>query len=268
MMTETGESIPQSEHNEHRMRRAYSWFGWTDKDRTNEVKFILLWIAFNAAYGSEPSGAEENQPSENQLIQNFLRAVLERDARRKIEKILWEKHPEQIRFILDNRYLFKLYWRWVRDPSGAYNWRKGFQSNKDRIRNALEQRDVRLVFGEVFRRLYELRNQVFHGGMAFAEGWTRTLLGDATRIMADVVPVVLEIMKADVDANPESRAWGKIAYPRVGGNPDWGVVHERFMQRDEECRDRIRGCRKNPDEWEFDAAGQKKENHSSLAGRD
>ena len=216
MMTENGEHIPQSEHNEHRMWRSYSWLGWTEKARTNEVKFILLWIAFNAAYGSEPSGTEENQLSENQLIKNFLREVIERDAHRKIEKILWEKHPEQIRFILDNRYVFKLYWRWVRDPSGANNWRKGFQSNKERIRIALERRDVHLVFREVFRRLYELRNQVFHGGMTFAEGWAQALLRDATRIMADVVPVILDIMKADIDANPESGAWGKVAYPRVG----------------------------------------------------
>ena len=73
------------------------------------------------------------------------------------------------------------------------------------------------VFIEVFRRLYELRNQIFYGGVTFAEEWSRTLHRDGTRIMADIVSVILQIMKADIDANPASETWGKVASPPVNG---------------------------------------------------
>ena len=182
-------------------------------DRRGEVHF--LWIAFNAAYGAESTGIDEHHPSENQQIKNFLREVIERDEEREIEAILWETYSGPTRVLLENQYLFKLFWRWVRDPSRTYNWRKGFESNRDRIRNALEERNVRVVFSEIFRRLYELRNQVFHGGVAYAEGWGRNQLRGGVRIMADVVPVILDIMKSEVDVNPSSQVWGKVAYPRI-----------------------------------------------------
>ncbi len=217
-MIRTTIQISQSEHNEHRMRRAFSWLDLSEKAQTNEGKFIFLWIAFNAAYGAEPTVMDDPPLTENRLIRNFLHEILKRDEHKKIDAILLEKHSGPIRVILENPYVFKLFWRWAWHSSSAYNWRRGFDSNREKIRNALEERDVLVVFSEVFRRLYELRNQVFHGGMTFAKGWGQTQLGDATRIMADVVPVILEIMKADIDANPASEIWGKVAYPRIGKN--------------------------------------------------
>lgn len=214
-MIRTGEHIPQNEHNKHRMRRAFSWLGRSDKAETCQEQFIFLWIAFNAAYGAESTGIDEHHLSENQLIKNFLREVLERDKARRIESILWEKYPGPIRDILDNHYLFKLFWRWVRDPSRTYNWRTGFESNRTRIITALEQKNAHLVLSEVLRRLYELRNQVFHGGVTYAEGWGRTQLKEGTRIMAEIVPAILDVMKADIAANPETQVWGHVAYPRI-----------------------------------------------------
>ena len=197
------------------MRRAYSWLGRSEKARADEEKFIFLWIAFNAAYGAESTNIEEHPLSENQQIKNFLHEVLKRDKTERIENILWEKYPEAILVLLKNRYLFKLFWRWIRDPSKTYNWSVRFDSNRTKIMGALEQRNTHVVLGEVLRRLYELRNQVFHGGMTFAEGWGRGQLRDGMRIMAEIVPAILDIMKAEVEANPASEVWGRVAYPRV-----------------------------------------------------
>lgn len=33
--------------------------------------------------------------------------------------------------------------------------------------------------------------------------------------MECLVPVILEIMRADIEANPDSDVWGLIAYPRI-----------------------------------------------------
>ena len=214
-MTRSDGFLHQREHNEHRMRRAFSWLERSKRARTDEERFIFLWIAFNAAYGAESTDIDEHHPSENQQIKNFLREVIERDEEREIEAILWETYSGPTRVLLENQYLFKLFWRWVRDPSRTYNWRKGFESNREKIRISLEERNVQAVCREVFRRLYELRNQVFHGGVTSAEGWVQRQIRDGTDIIADIVPVVLEIMKAEIDANPESRVWGQVAYPRI-----------------------------------------------------
>lgn len=205
----------QSDHNRRRMRRAFSWLERSEQADTTEAKFIFLWIAFNAAYGDEASDAPENQLTENLKIRNFFREILKRDPHKEIEHILLEKHSGAVRVFLENHFVFRLFWRWVRDPSRGFNWRKGFESNGERIRNALEERDVQAICEEVFRRLYELRNQIFHGGVNFAEGWVQTQLRDGTRIIADVMPVVLEIMQADIDADPASEVWGPLAYPQV-----------------------------------------------------
>ena len=215
-MSRNTRQIPQSEHNEHRIRRAFSWLERSEKSRSNEGKFIFLWIAFNAAYGGEPTIMDDPPLPENRLIRNFLREIQKRDEHDKIGAILLEKHSGPIRILLDNPILFKLFWRWAWHSSSDYNWRRGFDSNREKIRIALEEGNVLVVFGEVFRRLYELRNQVFHGGTTFADGWGQTQLRDGTRIMADIVPVILDIMQADIDANPASEIWGKVAYPRIG----------------------------------------------------
>ena len=33
--------------------------------------------------------------------------------------------------------------------------------------------------------------------------------------MAALVPTVLDIMRADIEKNPDSDTWGKVAYPRI-----------------------------------------------------
>ncbi len=214
-MTRNNDDTPQREHNEHRMRRAFGWLDRSEKAGANEGKFIFLWIAFNAAYGAESIGIDEDNPKENGSIGTFLRKIIERDEHKKIDAILWEKHPEPIRILLNNQYMFRPFWQWVRgDPEGA-DWRERFEADNERTERAIENQDVGGVFMEVFRRLYELRNQIFHGGVTFAEGWGETQFRDATRIMAELVPVILEIMKADIDANPASEIWGKAASPRI-----------------------------------------------------
>ena len=91
-MSRNTRQIPQSEHNEHRIRRAFSWLERSEKARSNEGKFIFLWIAFNAAYGGEPTIMDDPPLPENRLIRNFLREIQKRDEHDKIGAILLEKH--------------------------------------------------------------------------------------------------------------------------------------------------------------------------------
>ena len=52
----------------------------------------------------------------------------------------------------------------------ARNWRERFYAERRRSRRALESGDVSRLLAIVFRRLYVLRSQIFHGGTTFAEG--------------------------------------------------------------------------------------------------
>ena len=183
------------------------------KVASDEEKFICLWIAFNAAYGGEATA--QNEYPDRERFTNFLEDIINCDKGKEIEHILWEAYSGPIRILLKNQYVYAPFWEWVRDPTTDNDWSRRFERVNARINRALGQRDVHGVFTEVFWRLYQLRNQVFHGGVTFAEGWGRTQLRDGSRIMADTVPVILKIM----DENP-GVDWGKVAYPRVGDNPD------------------------------------------------
>ena len=213
IMTRTSDEIPQKEHNEHRMRRARSWLAQSRNVESDEEKFICLWIAFNAAYGGEAT--TQNGYPDRERFTNFLEDIIVCDKEKEIENILWETYSGPIRVLLTNQYVYAPFWEWVRDPTTDNDWRRRFNRINERIKRALGQRDVHGVFTEVFWRLYQLRNQVFHGGVTFKKGWGRTQLRDGSRIMADTVPVILKIM----EENPEAD-WGKVAYPRVGENPD------------------------------------------------
>ena len=47
------DQVPQRQHNEDRLRRAESWLTRSGEVKSEAEEFVLLWIAFNAAYGAE-----------------------------------------------------------------------------------------------------------------------------------------------------------------------------------------------------------------------
>ena len=47
------DEIPRRQYNADRMRRARSWLERGETATTDGERFIFLWIAFNAAHGSD-----------------------------------------------------------------------------------------------------------------------------------------------------------------------------------------------------------------------
>lgn len=147
-----------------------------------------------------------------------MRKVIWHDERngKKISNLLLEgPYYKQIQELLDNCYAFKTFWQYVRGESQGANWNEHFIRKNDSFWENFKEDKVFEVFREVFWRLYQLRNQVFHGGVTFSKGWGRTQLEQGRQIMEDIVPAILDVM----GENPGSD-WGKVAYPRVGENPD------------------------------------------------
>ena len=230
----TSEELSQGRHNEARMRRADSWLDRSERAacdreraRTREEgigldceRFIFLWIAFNSAYGREL--IDDDDPKESERFSEFLREVLRQDQKNTIKTILWDTYSGPIRVLLNNQYVYGPFWDWVRGSERGRNWRKRFERDRWAANGKLANSDVHGVLVAVFRRLYVLRNQIFHGGATFASGWGQEQVRDGSRIMAALVPRILEIMRADIEKNPESAVWGKVAYPRINEAPESG----------------------------------------------
>ena len=220
-MPRTTHQIPQRQHNEDRLRRADSWLRRSKDAKDDTERFIFLWIAFNAAYGSEalPSHSDK-QRTERKKFRTFLREILKRDDDGVLEDALWRTYSGPIRVLLENHYVFDPFWDAVRDrdPTAGKNWKRKFSASKRSVLRSIGK-NVHHVLTELFMRLYTLRNQLIHGGATFATGWGQDQVRDGSRIMESLVPSILEIMRADIERKPDSRVWGLVDFPRVNDGP-------------------------------------------------
>ena len=221
----TGEPAPQQQHNEDRMRRAYTWLERSERKETEDIeRFMFLWIAFNAAYGDESALREfveggEARETEPDRFRTFLGNIVEQDEAGVLERIVWEEFPGPIRVLLSNRYVYRPFWLAVWSSDRGGDWRRSFEDSKRIALAALSSRNVSTVLAIVFDRLYTLRNQIFHGGTTHPSGFGRDQIRDGSRIMASLVPAILDIMRQDLDGNPGSELWGKVAFPRIEAEP-------------------------------------------------
>lgn len=221
-----GGPAPQRQHNEDRMRRARSWLARSRQAGAEEVeRFMFLWIAFNAAYGNEAAlrdfvEREDERGGESYRFRTFLRNIVEKDANRILERIVWDEFSGPIRVLLANPYVFRPFWRSVWSSEQDRDWRLSLAGSKKVAGAALTRRDIFTVLSVVFDRLYTLRNQIFHGGATWPAGFGRDQIRDGSRIMASLVPAILDIMQADIGQNPDSELWGKVAYPRINPEPE------------------------------------------------
>ena len=232
----TSGEMSQDRHNADRIRRAYSWLERSERARREREKagpkadtglaceqFMFLWVAFNAAYGRQliDEDAEKERGSESDRFIRFLREIVERDEAGIIENVLWKKFSGPVRNLVENMYVFEPFWEWVRGSARGEKWEERFNTRKRQALHCLHHMTrnrgtVVILLDIVFRQLYALRNQAFHGGMTFATGWGR----DGSNIMAALVPAILDIMRADIEKNPDSGVWGKVAYPRINDSKD------------------------------------------------
>lgn len=222
-MVRKSSQVSQREQNETRMRRAKSWQNRSEETSFDDEKFLFLWIAFNAAYGTDLSDtSDDDRVTERDRFANFVNKIVEKDHERAIEKTLWDTFSGPVRVLLKNRFVFGPFWNWVQDRPEGKDWKSKFNKRNQQVLEALGKHDVSSVLEEVLARLYILRNQIIHGGTTFAEGWGRDQIKDGSRIMAVLMPEILEIMQDDINKNPESGVWGELNYPRVGDpeNPE------------------------------------------------
>lgn len=190
-----------------RIHRAISWLMRAEQCDDLDGRFIFLWISFNSAYSNDLGTVSI---AETEQFQSFLKKLIDLDKENTLYSIIWQKYSSAIRVLLDNKYVYQPFWNHHNQVSGYENWENHFKASKQAASLALGKKDTAKVLGVIFNRLYTLRNQIIHGGATWNSSANRNQLRDATAILGDLVPLLIEIMMDNQDAH-----WGEACYPVV-----------------------------------------------------
>ena len=194
-----------------RVHRALSWL-----DRAEQLgaqddadgQFILLWIAFNAAYATEID--ERFRLSEQETFRAFLAKLVDLDTPGRMAELVWTEFSSSIRLLLNNQYVFQDFWYFQNGSLSEDEWKRRFAAARKSAKSALAARDTVTVLSVVLSRIYTLRNQLVHGGATWNGSVNREQMRDCVNLMGKLVPLVIEVMM-----DHPGTLWGDAVYPVV-----------------------------------------------------
>lgn len=203
-----------------RVHRALSWLMRAHRETEDlDTRFIHLWIGFNAAYAGDLERALEDDDgqgrpagtaNERERFDGFFRALVNLDAEGRIYKALWTRFPQEIRILLDNRYVFAPFWKHHAGLPGGGGWEVTFEAAKRTANAALASGNTPVVLSIVFDRLYVLRNQLLHGGATWNSAANRAQVRDGAAILGHLLPLFIDLMMDNPDED-----WAMPMYPVV-----------------------------------------------------
>jgi len=184
-----------------RIHRSLSWLDRAEQDSNDiDAKFIFLWISLNCAYSIHLNVYGHH--GDEELRSDFF-AILLKKGQNEIHEIIWGRFHQEVRSILNNEFILTSFWE------GKDNWRKKLENEKKEVQDSLRDRDdTHYILDKIFRRLYVLRNQIFHGGATWKGKLNRQQVKDGSGLLSYLLPVILSIMME----NP-NEDWGALAYP-------------------------------------------------------
>ena len=191
-----------------RLHRSLSWLKQAEHSDDLDMKFMCLWVAFNAAYAID---AQNHLPAADKIgFRDFLQRICSVNNQH-IYQLVWQTYSASIRTLLDSKYVFQPFWNHHNGLLSEEAWQEQFAAARRKSHKALQEQDTSSVLLVVFERLYTLRNQIFHGGATHASKVNRAQLKDANRILTDMLPLFLQVMLS----KPNEGLWGKPYYPVV-----------------------------------------------------
>jgi hypothetical protein len=197
-------NIPES--HAIRLHRAISWLKSSEKQDGNlDMKFISLWVAFNACYAVDLNGLSSK--SEKAKLRDFTLSLVQFD-RSRLYNLFWEKYSGPVKVLIENKFVFEKFWEYTRGETKDYLY--AFNKSIATATNCLSKQNIEGLIEIVLERLYTLRNQIIHGGATYNSKLNRSQLRDACNIMQLLVPIIIDIMLEN-----GNRDWGVIAYPVV-----------------------------------------------------
>jgi hypothetical protein len=197
-----------------RVHRSISWLTRAEQAGEDlDVRFILLWIAFNSAYAAdirrETPEAEEGG-GERGLFRVFFERLVALDGRDRIYDAVWMRFPHEIRVLLENRYVFAPFWDHHNGVPGCADLEQRFAAGRRAIGEAMGRKDTARILCIVFDRLYVLRNQIVHGGATWSSSVNRAQVRDGAAVLGWLMPVFIDLMMDHPDED-----WGRPFYPVV-----------------------------------------------------
>jgi len=196
-----------------RVHRALSWLRrGEDLYDDVDVRFVLLWIGFNAAYAGprKDSVLQEERELERSIFGEFFKVLNELDKERRIYDIIHGRFSHEIRTLLNNQHVFHPFWQHVNDVPGFQDWEQMLTNSRKRINRAYVDSDTPTILSILFGRLYVLRNQIMHGSATWNSSVNRDQVRDGASVLASLLPVFIDIMMD----NPQY-PWSDTQYPVV-----------------------------------------------------
>lgn len=184
-----------------RIHRSLSWLNRSEKEiKDLDAKFIFLWISLNSAYSIHMDGLK-NQGDE-ELRSDFFQTLL-KNGQNEIHDIIYERFSHEVRSILSNEFILTSFWE------GKDDWETKLKNEKREVQDALRDRNETIyILTILFKRLYVLRNQIFHGGSTWQGKLNRQQVKDGANLLSYFLPAILSIMMENSNDN-----WGVLAYP-------------------------------------------------------
>lgn len=191
-----------------RVHRSLSWLARAESASDDaDVRFILLWIGFNAAYASDLSLAMER---ERDAFRGFFATLVGFDGKHRIYDAVWQRFSQEIRVLLDNRYVFAPFWQHHNGAADHADWAEKLERSRAAIGNALGRHDTATILSILFDRLYVLRNQLVHGGATWNSDVNRAQVRDGSSLLGCLLPIFIDLMMDRADHN-----WPMPHYPVV-----------------------------------------------------
>ncbi len=184
-----------------RVWRGISWLDRAEQAAELEDRFIASWIGFNALYGRVD---RMNRPwHDRDAYQKFLATVWRRDRDGLLLSTL-QARRRTVLSLIGNKYLFEKYWA---DPGGDHDTL--LQVYRDEAAAGLTNGSGLSVLQNVFKRLYVMRIQVFHGASTKGSSLNRRTLNQSADLLRALLPAMIEVMiQRGVRTD-----WGRISFP-------------------------------------------------------
>lgn len=196
-----------SDHFNLRIHRGISWLKKANMLVDDlDLKFISLWVGFNAIYAQDLGGLQDKQ-----TFRQFLHHICQLDQEHKIYNLIWEKFTQPIRILIENPYVFQPFWDYQNQKISQVAWKEDFEIEKKRVLKALQDKDSVVLLLVIFNRLYTLRNQIIHGGSTYNSSVNRKQIQDSCNILNALLPAFIHILLE----NAKVLDLGKPFYPVV-----------------------------------------------------
>ena len=216
----------ENEDDQHRIDRIDNWINQAAAAReNNQIRFLLYWIAYEAAYKREdwdfvpePDKPIPERDQRKRFHENISVCEYASDDLQEIFAL--KKFEAQN--LLRLRQANPIFWFEQKDsPKTSREWELMFEERVtqeigylDRV--AYDGGDCVKVLNVVFRNLNIVRNQIVHGSSSGENSYGSDQVLWGTNLLAEIVPFFRNCIKQ----NDPREGWGSLSFPRVGQGPN------------------------------------------------